>query len=328
MLLKDKWRSRKSSTFYYKTDSTLMCGKCPISVRFSHLCWFLCFISAYTFCKSFALFFLKYIVQPWRVLFMTRATTFQLHSLVWGINIFCRETCSLTERPQFLQLHLSLDPCSVCSSVLPRRPIFWNRQMLAGTWRAFLSPQSWENPAKNIPFVSSKPPSFSPLRHLFHVCRPPSFFFPGPLLHSRALPGPAVPSSIGPIVYSLHPDTKDIKLSDLWAGAGAWLINEALGRGRRRDGWRVREGGKGEGPGERLDRWADRRTISGPIDGDFCWAQIRGRRLVQHAQARSSVTGAIVSYAHELYVQQVTLQKKKKGFKKRKKTQQKEQFLR
>lgn len=123
---------------------------------------------------------------------------------------------------------------------------------------------------KNIPFVSSKPPSFSPLRHLFHVCRPPSFFFPGPLLHSRALPGPAVPSSIGPIVYSLQPDTKDIKLSDLWAGAGAWLINEALGRGRRRDGWRVREGGKGEGPGERLDRWADRRTISGPIDGDFC----------------------------------------------------------
>lgn len=66
----------------------------------------------------------------------------------------------------------------------------------------------------------------------------------------RALPGPAVPIRFGPIVYSLHPDTKDIKLSDLWAGAGAWLINEALGRGEeggRMDGGKEAKGGRRKG---------------------------------------------------------------------------------
>lgn len=117
---------------------------------------------------------------------------------------------------------------------------------LQGPGEAFLS-RSRENPVKNIPFVSSKPQPFSPLCHLFHVCRPWSFFCPVPLLHSRALTGPAVPTSIVLIVYSLYPGTKDIKLSDLWAGAGAWVINEALGRGRRRDGWRVRKEARGRG---------------------------------------------------------------------------------
>lgn len=57
---------------------------------------------------------------------------------------------------------------------------------------------------------------------------------------SRSSPGPM----IGPIVYSLQPDTKDIKLTDQWAGTGAWLINEALGRGREGSGGRRRaEGG-------------------------------------------------------------------------------------
>ena len=44
---------------------------------------------------------------------------------------------------------------------------------------------------------------------------------------------------MGPIVYSLHPDTKDIKLTDQRAEARARLINEALGRGGgSEDGWR------------------------------------------------------------------------------------------
>lgn len=47
---------------------------------------------------------------------------------------------------------------------------------------------------------------------------------------------------IGPIVYSLQPGTKDIKLTDQWAGTVAWLIDEALGRGVE-DRWR--EGRKG-----------------------------------------------------------------------------------
>lgn len=70
--------------------------------------------------------------------------------------------------------------------------------------------------------------------------------------------------SQGLTVYSLCPDPKDVRLSDQRAGAGARRINEAPGWG-----W-----GGGGGAGRRaeggLDRWADRRTISGGIDGDFC----------------------------------------------------------
>ena len=58
------------------------------------------------------------------------------------------------------------------------------------------------------------------------------------VLHSRGpsarLSWPRASCSIGPIVYSLHPDTKDIKLTDQRAGARARLINEALGSG---GGW-------------------------------------------------------------------------------------------
>lgn len=84
---------------------------------------------------------------------------------------------------------------------------------------------------------------------------PPRFPLPFLCCIQRALPGPAVPIRFGPIVYSLHPDTKDIKLSDLWAGAGAWLINEALGRGEeggRMDGGKEAKGGRRKGRTGRL----------------------------------------------------------------------------
>lgn len=74
-------------------------------------------------------------------------------------------------------------------------------------------------------------------------------------MHSKGSSGPAVPIRFGLIVYSLHPDTKDIKLSDLWAGAGAWLINEALGRGEeggRMDGGKEAKGGRRKGRTGRL----------------------------------------------------------------------------
>lgn len=96
---------------------------------------------------------------------------------------------------------------------------------------------------------------------------PPPFL---PVVHSGAmqrLSWPHASRSIGPIVYSLHPDTKDIRLSDQRAGARARLINEALGREEEEGGM---DGGR------QLDRWADRHTISPAIDGNFCWAQIRG----------------------------------------------------
>lgn len=84
---------------------------------------------------------------------------------------------------------------------------------------------------------------------------PPRFSLPFLCCIQRALPGPAVPIRFGPRVYSLHPDTKDIKLSDLWAGAGAWLINEALGReeeGGRMDGGKGAQGGRRKGRTGRL----------------------------------------------------------------------------
>jgi len=75
---------------------------------------------------------------------------------------------------------------------------------------------------------------------LFHLLslRPSKSRIQGPRTGSPAL---LLPRSIGPIVYSLHQDTKDIKLTDQWAGARPWLINEALGR---EDGWK-RELGEG-----------------------------------------------------------------------------------
>lgn len=168
--------------------------------------------------------------------------------------------------------------------------------MLAGTWRGFFVSQSRESPVKNIPFVSAKPQPFFSLSHLFHVCRLV------PLLHSRALTGPAVPTLIVRIVNSLHPGTKDIKLSDLWAGAGAWVINEALGRGRKRDGKRVRKEARGGGSRtagqvgwQTHNQWTNRWGLLLSSD----------KRPQAHPgwQARSSLTGPIVSYAHELYVQ-------------------------
>lgn len=58
---------------------------------------------------------------------------------------------------------------------------------------------------------------------------------------------PLASRSIGPIVYSLHPDTKDIKLTDQRAGARARLINEALGREEEEElgGWMEERGQRG-----------------------------------------------------------------------------------
>lgn len=69
-----------------------------------------------------------------------------------------------------------------------------------------------------------------------------------------------LPRSICPIVNSLHPDTKDIKLTDQRAGARVRLINEALGQGEGVDGGegRRRGGGRGEGGGGR--GWTGRLT--------------------------------------------------------------------
>lgn len=98
---------------------------------------------------------------------------------------------------------------------------------------------------------------------------PSSLCLPDPLFHpslpsltpfgvafegaERRLSWPHASRSIGPIVYSLHPDTKDIKLTDQRAGARARLINEALGSGEGGDGWR--EGGEG-----RREGWTGRLT--------------------------------------------------------------------
>lgn len=109
------------------------------------------------------------------------------------------------------------------------------------------------------------PPLFASLTLCFisplfsHLC---TFLFSSPIplsfsvLHSRAehrLSWPHASRSIGPIVYSLHPDTKDIKLTDQRAGARARLINEALGRGE--GGGRMEGGRRGRRIGEGgLDR--------------------------------------------------------------------------
>lgn len=143
----------------------------------------------------------------------------------------------------------------------------------------------WEAPP---PFISSSTiSSFSTLLCLaenwaflqpssFSLCLPNPLFHPSPLLwqlhtflfsplpslrpsQSRIqgarhrLSWPCACRSIGPIVYSLHPDTKDIKLTDQWAGARARLINEALGRGEGRG--RMDGGRRGRRSGEGgLDR--------------------------------------------------------------------------
>lgn len=108
---------------------------------------------------------------------------------------------------------------------------------------------------------------FATLTYFITSSIPPSFS----VLLSRAkqrLSWPHTSHSIGPIVYSLHPDTKDIKLTDQRAGARARLINEALGRREggywREDGWReAREEKGGRRPGQvgwqthnqRTNRW-------------------------------------------------------------------------
>lgn len=105
------------------------------------------------------------------------------------------------------------------------------------------------HPSFLLPHLHTFPPFPSPA--------PPSFS----ALHSRAkrrLSWPHASRSIGPIVYSLHPDTKDIKLTDQRAGARARLINEALGRGEegrgRMDGARQAREEKRGGRGGGLDR--------------------------------------------------------------------------
>lgn len=111
----------------------------------------------------------------------------------------------------------------------------------------------------NPPFHLPSPPS-----HL-HTCLFPS---PIPLSFSvslarakQRLSWPHASRSIDPIVYSLHPDTKDIKLTDQRAGARARLINEALGRGGgRMDGGRRTGGGRAGQVGwqthnQRTNRW-------------------------------------------------------------------------
>lgn len=106
--------------------------------------------------------------------------------------------------------------------------------------------------------------------------------------------GPVVSRLISLIVYSLRPGTKDIKLTDQWAGARPWLINEALG------GW---IGGGSRGVlmvyvcgGEQVG-WLTHNQQSNRW-GNFCWAQIRGRCLCELDRGRFCFQR---SWAHQLF---------------------------
>lgn len=90
---------------------------------------------------------------------------------------------------------------------------------------------------------------------------------------------------------------------------------------------RPRAGGReaGRRAEEGLDRWADRRTISGGIDGDFCWAQIRGCSPVQAAQPDPCWQELLFPMLMSSVLFEVTLQKNRGKKKKRK--QQKMWFM-
>lgn len=109
---------------------------------------------------------------------------------------------------------------------------------------------------------------------------------------SPCSPGPMLLIWFGPIVYSLHHDTKDIKLTDQWAGARAWLINEALGR-RVEGGWEKKGRGRtGQVGWQMHNQWKNR------------WGLLLSSDKRLHPSSghttRSLLTAAFVSHAHEL----------------------------
>lgn len=107
---------------------------------------------------------------------------------------------------------------------------------------------------------------------------------------SPCSPGPMLLIWFGPIVYSLHHDTKDIKLTDQWAGARAWLINEALGR-RVEGGWKEKGRGRtGQVGWQTHNQWKNRWGLLLSSD----------KRLQPRHTTRSLLTAAFVSHAHEL----------------------------
>lgn len=139
--------------------------------------------------------------------------------------------------------------------------------------------------------------------------------FISPILElSVGSPGTPASRSIGPIVYSLHPDTKDIKLTDQRAAAaGPTLINEALGRG-----WMDGGGWDGRRTGRLTDAQSARRSM-----GTFCWAQIIACAV---SPTTSLLTAAFVSHLHELNGSLGDNVTKERRWKKRKKTPHKQKI--